>query len=264
MESLNSSTSRAPFLLLILAPIAVVAYVVPMIVWGLLSDLVHELLKPRPINIHLRNGKTLTARFIVPPWYVRLGKRLHEAGRDFMVWDRESDRNPALAKVPYLHRHYVTGRRLAGLFSVCLHHFHLSDQDWLHDHPWPYVTIILGGGYWEHMPSGRKVWRPPGSILIRSSRSAHMVELDPNRPPVWTLFIMGPRLRAREWGFRTSRGWVHWDQYLNQRDVLGLRPATPGLPGLIRPTAASANRRIAINRIQKTRQGPPVPLAGIL
>lgn len=232
----NRAAPSMSLVLLLLAPIAVVLYVVPMILRGLLADLFHYLTPWR---------SSLGADL---PWYMRLGGRLHMEGRDFMVWSRESDRNPDAEKVPYLHRHYVTGRRLAGLFSVCLHHFHLSDEDWLHDHPWPYVTIILGGGYWEHMPDGRRVWRGPGSVLIRSSRSAHMVELNPNRPEVWTLFIMGPRMREREWGFRTDRGWVHWNQYLDLRDKVGLRPDRPGKPGLPRPTVETANRRARIQR----------------
>lgn len=241
--------------LLFIAPIAVVLYVVPLILFGVLSDLFHFL---TPWRSSL--GCDL-------PWYMRLGGRLHMAGRDFMVWSRETDRDDDAEKVPYLHRHYVTGRRLAGLFSVCLHRFHLSDEDWLHDHPWPYVTIILGGGYWEHMPSGKKVWRGPGSVLIRSSRSAHMVELDPRRGQVWTLFIMGPRLREREWGFRTDRGWVHWNQYLDLRDKVSLRPVKPGAPGLRRPTQASVDRTDTITRNHERLRwhatGPGIPLFGL-
>jgi hypothetical protein len=31
----------------------------------------------------------------------------------------------------------------------------------VHNHPCPYITIILTGGYWETLKEG-KYWRPPG------------------------------------------------------------------------------------------------------
>lgn len=169
-------------------------------------------------------------------WFERLGAYLAARGRDTVIPTRDGGQ-------PYLHRHYVTGRRLCGLVSVCLHHFLASDEDWGHGHPWPYLTIILGGGYWEHMPDGRRVWRRPGTVMFRSSRSSHMIELDPSRPSVWTLFIMGPRIAPREWGFHTHRGWVHWEQYLRLRDLLGLRPQYPGQRPLARPSQAGMGAR---------------------
>lgn len=169
-------------------------------------------------------------------WFERLGAWLAARGRDTVILTRDGGR-------PYLHRHYITGRVLAGMVSVCLHHFLASDEDFWHDHPWPYLTIILGGGYWELMPDGRRVWRRPGSIMFRSARSAHMVELDPRRGPCWTLFIMGPRVRPREWGFRTSRGWVQWQQYLDLRDKVGLRPKTVGQRPQPRPSAIGMAHR---------------------
>lgn len=224
MSRFNNRTEPSPSVLLLGAAVVVaVALAVVIVLRGCIADLFLRAFRPG-----------------APKWYERMGARLAAQGRDFVVYDRESDRNPLLPKVPYLHRHYVTGRVVSGLVSMCLHHFLRSDEDWLHDHPWPYVTIVLGGGYWEHLASGRRVWRAPGSILVRSSRSAHMVELDPRRPAVWTLFIMGPRLRPREWGFRTDRGWIHWDLYLHLRDKLGLRPRVAGQPGHPRPSKASA------------------------
>lgn len=238
----NAAAPRMSLALLLIAPVALVLYVVPLLLWGLASDLFHYL---TPWRCSL--GSDL-------PWFVRLGALRAAQGRDLMIFDREKD------TIPYLHRHYVTGRRLDGMFSVCLHHFMRSDDDYCHTHPWPYITIILGGGYWEHLPGSGRVWRAPGSILIRSAQSAHMVEMDPKRPPVWTLFIMGPRTCPHDWGFRTKRGFVHWQQYLRLRDVLGLRPNYPGEPGLPRPTRDSANKRATLDRIWFTRRAHHVPI----
>jgi len=54
---------------------------------------------------------------------------------------------------PYLERYYVFLKdRKRFPFNVFVHKFLKSDPDDVHDHPWPYATLILKGGYWE--------WRP--------------------------------------------------------------------------------------------------------
>lgn len=95
-------------------------------------------------------------------------------------------------------------------YRAVLHHMHESDLDGLHDHPWPWASWVLSGGYWEHAPEG-KFWRWPGHLRFRSAKALHRLELDPNtRKEVWTLFLMGPR--QREWGFvdREHKNWVPW------------------------------------------------------
>lgn len=76
-----------------------------------------------------------------------------------------------------------------------------------HDHPWPYLTILLRGGYWEVTPmfdaSGlyqgeRRVYFGPGSVLFRRAKSWHRLEL-PQHDTVTTLFITGPW--RQKWGF---------------------------------------------------------------
>ena len=94
-----------------------------------------------------------------------------------------------------------------------LHNFHKSDPDDLHDHPWPFITIILRGGYWEHTPKG-KFWRGAGTINWAGSKSLHRVELEPGLN-TWTLFIPGPTVR--EWGFIDKGIWKRHDQYLAER-----------------------------------------------
>jgi len=54
-----------------------------------------------------------------------------------------------------------------------------------HDHPWPYITIILKGGYIEVTPiyvdgiytGERRKYYAPGSILFRRAQSWHSLEL---------------------------------------------------------------------------------------
>ena len=128
----------------------------------------------------------------------------------------------------YMHRYYLFLKDRKNFpFNITLHKIVRSDDPIMHDHPWPYMTIVLKGGYWEHTPvfdSEGKVltdfqaWRGPGSIIKRSAGEYHWLELDPNVGPATTLFFMGQQ--QRDWGFlvKTKRGvhrWIKWTTYLS-------------------------------------------------
>jgi hypothetical protein len=115
---------------------------------------------------------------------------------------------------PYLLRWYGLPRN--PWFNVYLHKFCRDDDDRaLHDHPWPYWSLILRGGYWEVTWNGRR-WHGPGSLLRRRAEHRHRVELLPGHP-CWTLFLTGPRVR--EWGFWCPQGFVHWKAFTAPGDV---------------------------------------------
>lgn len=119
-----------------------------------------------------------------------------------------------LGQQPYLERYYLFLKdRKWFPFNVFLHKFLSSDPDELHDHPWPYFTLILRGGYWETTPKGR-FWRGPGHARICSPRSLHRIELKPG-VTAWTLFIPGPKIR--EWGFIVEGKWMHNEKYFEWR-----------------------------------------------
>jgi hypothetical protein len=108
-------------------------------------------------------------------------------------------------------------------FNVFLHKFLKSDPDDVHDHPWPYATLILKGGYYEWVPvfdtDNKKIgeichWRGPGHFRICGANSYHRIELDPS-VTAWTMFMPGPQ--RREWGFLVKNRWIHNEQYLEQR-----------------------------------------------
>jgi len=144
-------------------------------------------------------------------------KLLNRLGRKRIVMDRVENE-------PYLERYYLFLRdRKRFPFNIFLHKFLKSDPDDVHDHPWPYATVILKGGYWEWIPHfdtvGRKtgeyqVWRGPGHFRISKANSFHRIELDPDIT-AWTLFMPGPK--QRDWGFLVKNQWVQWEQYLKQR-----------------------------------------------
>ena len=144
-------------------------------------------------------------------------KLLDRLGRKRIVMDRVENE-------PYLERYYLFLRERERFpFNIFLHKFLKSDPDDVHDHPWPYATLILKGGYWEWIPHfdtvGRKTgeyqaWRGPGHFRISKANSFHRIELDPDIT-AWTLFMPGPK--QRDWGFLVKNKWIQWEQYLKQR-----------------------------------------------
>ena len=107
---------------------------------------------------------------------------------------------------PYLERYYLFLKdRKKFPFNVFLHKFIKGDPDDVHDHPWPYATLILKGGYYEWVPifdsDNKKIgevghWRKPGHFRTCSARSYHRIELDPD-VECWTLFMPGKQ--TRDW-----------------------------------------------------------------
>lgn len=92
-----------------------------------------------------------------------------------------------------------------------------------HDHPWPYLTLILKGGYFEKTFDAqgrhlRTTWHGPGSVLYRPAGTWHQLFLPMDeatdfrtRRPCVTLFITGPKVQR--WGFLTPDGKVPYDKY---------------------------------------------------
>lgn len=105
--------------------------------------------------------------------------------------------------------------------AIRVHHIIASDDDRaFHDHPWPYITVILKGGYWEVQPifeSGiykgdTRTWRGAGSILIRKANSWHRLEIDPEHD-CWTMFSTGKYQQT--WGFLTNpKSKTHYREFL--------------------------------------------------
>jgi len=134
-------------------------------------------------------------------------------GRYRVIMDRQDNE-------PYLERYYLFLRdRRRFPFNVFLHKFLKGDPDDVHDHPWPYATLILKGGYYEWIPqfnpdgtkSGEiRKWRGPGHFRTCSPESYHRIELA-DGVTAWTLFMPGPK--RRDWGFLVQDRWVPHEQY---------------------------------------------------
>ena len=120
-------------------------------------------------------------------------------GRKRIVMDR-------IDNEPYLERYYLFLKdRKKFPFNIFLHKFLKGDPDDVHDHPWPYCTFILKGGYYEWIPQfnadGTKYceirkWRGPGHFRFCSSNSYHRIELKEG-VTAWTLFMPGPQ--KKDW-----------------------------------------------------------------
>jgi hypothetical protein len=144
--------------------------------------------------------------------------KLESLDRKRIIMDRENN-------APYLERYYIFLKdRTWFPFNIFIHKFLKSDPDDVHDHPWPYATLILKGGYWEWIPvfntmgekfTEYKVWRGPGHFRFCHAESYHRIELDPE-VTAWSLFIPGPK--KREWGFLVNNKWIHNERYLESRN----------------------------------------------
>jgi hypothetical protein len=139
---------------------------------------------------------------------------LEKHDRKRIIMDRQCNE-------PLLTRYYLFLKdRKRFPFNAFLHKFHKGDPGDVHDHPWPYFTLILAVGYYEWVPKFNskkemigeiRHWRGPGHFRFCSANSYHRIELKENITP-WTLFMPGPQ--KREWGFLVNNKWIHTDEYL--------------------------------------------------
>lgn len=174
----------------------------------------------------------------LPQWALKLLLRSH---RDTTRFRARDVRIPGDDSIPaYMLRWWKIPRNWA--FNIYYHIVKRSDDDTaLHDHPWWNFSIVLEGGYWEHLilPGGvhHKTWYGPGAVRFRRSGAfAHRLELKPELDkyrdptgeelPVKTIFITGPVLRR--WGFHHTERWVdayEWDEYCDERGISTMKMA---------------------------------------
>lgn len=168
----------------------------------------------------------------VPGWMLR---------KLLLEWGWETSRPPNVL-IPgigptYMRRWWKIKRN--AFFNVYYHHVLRSDEDAaLHDHPWWNFSIVLEGGYHEHLIAeggvNSKTWYPAGSVRFRPRGTfAHRLELETElgdmseqgnivreERPVKTIFITGPVLRR--WGFHHPLQWVdayEWDDFTESHGI---------------------------------------------
>ena len=125
-------------------------------------------------------------------------KILEKLGRKKVVMDRGPSHSEYHLAKPWTARYYLLFRKRPKWFpfNILLHHILDNDHGvGLHNHPFPYITIILSGGYWETNIKKEKIWRRRFYIGFRSADNLHRVDLEPGINPI-TIYIAGP------YGFR--------------------------------------------------------------
>lgn len=124
------------------------------------------------------------------------------------------------------------------LFGVYVHRIAAPDPGLdLHDHPWPFVSLVLCGGYTEEVADTRKTalfalladvidgagrghrrsWRAGSVHRIRLTEAHRIIAA---RPHTWTLVVRG--VKSRQWGFYPPSGWVSQLEY----DYTSRRPCS--------------------------------------
>ena len=120
-------------------------------------------------------------------------KFLEKIGRKKVVLDRGPSHPKYNEAKPWMNRYYLLMRHRPKWFpfNILIHEMLADDHgEGVHNHTFPYITIVLRDGYWETLSSG-KYWRPPGYIGFRSADHLHRVDLKTNTSTM-TLFIPGP------------------------------------------------------------------------
>lgn len=99
-------------------------------------------------------------------------------------------------------------------FGIYLHRILTRDFDrHAHDHPWPFVSLILRGGYVEFVTGDDglplECVRTRGSLHRMPVEKAHLIyEVAPN-----TLTLVLTGRHGRDWGYWTAEGWVSHSDY---------------------------------------------------
>lgn len=118
--------------------------------------------------------------------------------------------------------------------ALVLHYILLPDDDGaLHDHPAPFRTTVIDGGYTEFLPPlGWSPHDPLGPEYGARERTVRLMDTIDHEaadlhsigrviPGTWTLVRIGQR--CRKWGFHApGREWKYW------RDYLGVPAEQPG------------------------------------
>ena len=98
-----------------------------------------------------------------------------------------------------MNRYYVLLRHRPKWFpfNILLHEMLADDHgEGVHNHTFPYITIILRGGYWETLNTGR-FWRPAGYIGFRSANNLHRVDLKPRNKTSYIIYIWSFWIKKR-------------------------------------------------------------------
>lgn len=104
-------------------------------------------------------------------------------------------------------------------FAVMIHRFDGPDpRPTLHDHPWPFLSIVLRGGYVERTLTGARCVR---HLNHKAATGLHSIR-SLLRTPTWTLMLCGKRCRV--WGYLDDDGtWTRFDEHPHNEEFAAAR-----------------------------------------
>lgn len=144
--------------------------------------------------------------------------RATTAGSRWAVWSWFEVPGTVDPTLVYLRRLRVAQTPWFGLY---VHWIYTPDRDRdPHDHPWPFVSWVLRGGYVERV---RTTMGGDDSVHVRRRWSVHRTttkvahSVTSVAPDTVTLVLVGRR--CRPWGFWTVGGWVPWREYVQATEA---------------------------------------------
>lgn len=106
------------------------------------------------------------------------------------------------------------------MVSVFVHWIYEPDTDrYPHDHPWPFCSLVLRGGYTEEIYKsldGKSYQRQHGVLSAHFMPIGMAHRITHLNGKVVTLIITGRRLRT--WCFWTPDGLIEWDKVVGSHD----------------------------------------------
>lgn len=124
---------------------------------------------------------------------------------------RREDINREQDNVIYMKRWFLL--RLYG-HRLCIHKMLRPDYDKCkHDHPWPFTTFILYGGYKEELLNGDIVYNKVFRLYNREAKYAHRIAELP-KGVCWTIVHM--KKKIKKWGFFTNQGFKTHEDFLSK------------------------------------------------
>jgi hypothetical protein len=109
-------------------------------------------------------------------------------------------------------------------FGVYLHRINTPDdaRPIPHTHPWPFLSLILRGGYLENLERRdstgriRRRWpersRRAGTVHFVRATDAHAITTL-HRTPTYTLVLAGRRRPEPSWGYWDADRFTPWDEH---------------------------------------------------
>lgn len=133
---------------------------------------------------------------------------------------------------PYLLRWHIIPRNEKA--NVYMHLMLKGDAGReFHDHPWDSLSVVVSGGYTETMSDYEydsklgyvdiltSKQRESGNTHFRRADESHRLDMTKDHKYALTMFSTGPKVR--DWGFSTDEGWVHWEEYVSNKEGVSER-----------------------------------------